>query len=216
MAIVTAAIIGGGASLLGGAMSNQANAKQAANQMAFQERMSGSAHQREVADLRAAGLNPILSANKGASTPPGAAAPQQDIITPSVNSAMAARRNVQEVKLLEEQRKKTISEGDKAAADAEVAEYDRQVRQFQKSIGVTQPADPAPGHVMYGAEAEARRRYNEDRAAGTASRLERQLDESSGEFMRTLKRLGLDAGSAAQILRLFKGQSSLPQRPGRP
>lgn len=52
---------------------NEWSAQQAEIQRNWQAEMSSTAHQREVADLQAAGLNPVLSAGgTGASTPSGA------------------------------------------------------------------------------------------------------------------------------------------------
>lgn len=87
--------LGAGAlALLGaasGVITNIWNAKEAARNRRFQERMSSTAHQREVKDLRAAGINPMLSRmGAGASTPGGDRAPMEDV-GGKVSSAAIAR-----------------------------------------------------------------------------------------------------------------------------
>ena len=75
----TTALIAGGANLLGGLFSAKSQRKSAQRQMNFQERMSNTAYQRAVADMRKAGINPIMvSKLGGASTPTGAMAPVPD------------------------------------------------------------------------------------------------------------------------------------------
>jgi len=78
--------------------------KAASANRSFQEKLSNTAHQREVIDLRAAGLNPILSAyGRGASTPSGAVAQIPDVgksVSSGVSNAIQAssmRANVRNI-----------------------------------------------------------------------------------------------------------------------
>jgi len=92
---------------------NKAQSELSDAQMAFQERMSNTAHQREVDDLRVAGLNPILSARYGGSSTPSGSmaqlhAPQEHLSEGLSNSARVGLESKMNKELIMTERTKQM------------------------------------------------------------------------------------------------------------
>ncbi len=98
--IAAATLAAGAMAYAGGKQQSTASLAGAREQMAFQERMSSTAHQREIEDLRKAGLNPILSSRYGGSSTPSGAQPQiiPNIAGRAASSALSAYQGMQGVK----------------------------------------------------------------------------------------------------------------------
>ena len=106
-----APLIGAGASLLGGLSRNKAAKAASARQMAFQRDMSDTSYQRGMADMKKAGLNPILAGKfGGASTPTGSTYNPENVATNAV-------QQFNQTKLIGEQARNQQLDADLKALD---------------------------------------------------------------------------------------------------
>jgi len=117
-AAVLPTVIGGALGLAGGAVTNAANAREARKNRNFQERMSSTAHQREMRDLSAAGINPAVRGLGGASSPAGDRAEMEDVVGKGVSSGLAAREAASNIKLINAQAEQAKAGASHARAQA--------------------------------------------------------------------------------------------------
>ena len=197
---------------------NAFNSAQVKQQMDFQERMSSTAHQREVKDLLAAGLNPILSANGGASAPAGASA-TSDNSTATLKAQQAINReNIAASKyqaelnagIQLEMNKQNIASAQKMARWQNALNRELGYAQMANNTDI---ANIGAGASMYAANASSSAsRYGSDISAAASKY---GVDNPNDPFMYIVKDIfNNDGKKTAKLIDTLKGAAKNGVRSG--
>lgn len=128
---MVAGAIGG---LFGQGMANRDNVRMAREQMRFQERMSNTAVQRAVQDYIAAGLNPALAYERGASSPAGSITALGNTVQAGFNNALQARALQQNLATQKAQEYAALKAGDLSGANAQKSKADEALTRKQIEV----------------------------------------------------------------------------------